>query len=199
MKKITLSTGAALACACLLNSCGFISYESGEGAETEIELINEGECDIDTEELSEDEGTEIELLGEAECDIDTVMNKPNYSKGQGWLIMNTGTETLCIDSVIPSSDRIQLVYPNGTQTVKKKYQAHWTSIGVGGTKTHNVCKETHMIRPTDTEPGEYLPIRAMLHPAEGEEGPFSYSIMVYGNFPDSPLELTLEGEYVIAD
>ena len=176
MNKETLSMVAVLACASLLNSCSLIRGEFREKKQTEITLISK-----------------------TECNIDTVMNKPNYSKGQGWLIMNTGTETLCIDSVIPSSDRIQLVYPNGTQTVKKKYQAHWTSIGVGGTKTHNVCKETHMIRPTDTEPGEYLPIRAMLHPAEGEEGPFSYSIMVYGNFPDSPLELTLEGEYVIAD
>lgn len=199
MKKITLSTGAALACACLLNSCGFISYESGEEAETEIELINEGECDIDTEELSEDEGSEIELLGEAECDIDTVMNKPNYSKGQEWLIMNTGTETLCIDSVIPSSDRIQLVFPNGSKTVKVKYHANWTSYENGEMKEHNISKNIQMTLPRDTEPGEYLPIRAMLHPAKGEEGPFSYSIMVYGNFPDSPLELTLEGEYMIED
>jgi hypothetical protein len=176
MKKIALSTGAALACACLLNSCGFISYESGEEAETEIELINEGECDIDT-----------------------VMNKPNYSKGQEWLIMNTGTETLCIDSVIPSSDRIQLVFPNGSKTVKVKYHANWTSYGNGEMKEHNISKNIQMTLPRDTEPGEYLPIRVMLHPAKGEEGPFSYSIMVYGNFPDSPLELTLEGDYVIAD
>ena len=95
MKK-TLLTAATLVCASLLNSCGFISYESGEKTRTEITLISE-----------------------PECDIDTVMNNPDYSKGNEWLIENTGSEDLRIDSVIPSSDRIELVYPRGSQTVKK--------------------------------------------------------------------------------
>ena len=175
MKK-ALITVAALACASLLNSCGFISYESGE-----------------------ETGTEITLISKTECDIDTVMNKPNYSKGREWLIENTGSEDLCIDSVIPSSDRIELAYPRGSQTVEKEYHVEWTSYEDGKAKENNISKKIHMILPTDTEPGEYLAIRAMLHPAEGEEGPFSYSIKVYGNFPDSPLELTLEGEYMTED
>lgn len=175
MKK-ALITVAALACASLLNSCGFISYESGE-----------------------ETGTEITLISKTECDIDTVMNKPNYSKGREWLIENTGSEDLCIDSVIPSSDRIELVYPRGSQTVKKKYHVEWTSHEDGEAKEHKISKKIHMTLPTDTKPGKYLAIRAMLHPADGEEGPFSYSIKVYGNFAESPLELTLEGEYMTED
>lgn len=167
---------AVLACASLLNSCSLIRGEFREKKQTEITLISK-----------------------TECNIDTVMNKPNYSKGQGWLIMNTGTEDLCIDSVIPSSDRVELVYPRGTKTVKKEYYVQWTSYEDGKAKEHKISKKTHMTLPTDTGPGKYLAIRAMLHPAEGKEGPFSYSIMVYGNFPDSPLELTLEGEYMTED
>ena len=175
MKK-TLLMAATLVCASLLNSCGFISYESGEKT-----------------------GTEITLISEPEYDIDTVMNNPDYSKGNEWLIENTGSEDLRIDSVIPSSDRIELVYPRGSQTVKKEYHVQWTSYEDGEAKEHKISKKTHMILPTDTEPGEYLAIRAMLHPAEGEEGPFSYSIKVYGNFPDSPLILSLAGNYQTSD
>ena len=175
MKK-TLLTVAVLVCASLLNSCGFISYESGE-----------------------ETGTEITLISEPECDIDTVMNNPDYSKGNEWLIENTGSEDLCIDSVIPSSDRVELVYPRGTKTVKKEYYVQWTKYEDGEAKEHKISKTTHMILPSDTEPGEYLAIRAMLHPAEGEEGSFSYSIKVYGNFPDSPLVLNLTGNYQTPD
>ncbi|MBO4839577.1 MAG: hypothetical protein J5524_00560 [Bacteroidaceae bacterium] len=175
MKK-ALITVAALACASLLNSCGFISYESGE-----------------------ETGTEITLISKTECDIDTVMNKPNYSKGREWLIENTGSEDLCIDSVIPSSDRIELVYPRGSQTVKKEYHVQWTKYEEGKAKEHKISKKTHMTLPTDTEPGEYLAIRAMLHPADAEEGPFSYSIKVYGNFAESPLVLRLTGTYQTSD
>lgn len=175
MKK-TLLTAATLVCASLLNSCGFISYESGE-----------------------ETGTEITLISEPECDIDTVMNKPNYSKGREWLIENTGNENLRIDSVIPSSDRVELVYPRGGQTIEKEYHVQWTKYEDGEAKEHKISKKTHMTLPTDTEPGKYLAIRAMLHPAEGEEGPFSYSIKVYGNFPDSPLILSLAGNYQTPD
>lgn len=176
MNKKSLSIVAALACASLLNSCDFIRREFGERKQTEITLISK-----------------------TECNIDTVMNKPNYSKGREWVIQNTGTEDLCIDSVIPSSDCVELIFPCGTQNVKEEYYAHWTSYENGEMKEHNISKNIQMTLPRDTEPGKYLAIRAMLHPAEKEEGPFSYSIMVYGNFPDSPLELTLEGDYVIAD
>ena len=176
MKKETLSTVAVLVCASLLNSCGFISYESGE-----------------------ETGTEITMISKTECNIDTVMNKPNYSKGREWVIQNTGTKDLCIDSVIPSSDRVELVYPRGTQTVEKEYHVEWTSYEDGEAKENNISKKIHMILPTDTEPGEYLAIRAMLHPADGEEGPFSYSIKVYGNFPESPLILRLTGTYQPSD
>ena len=176
MNKETLSMVAVLACASLLNSCSLIRGEFREKKQTEITLISK-----------------------TECNIDTVMNKPNYSKGREWLIQNTGTEDLCIDSVIPSSDCVELIYPCGTQEVKEEYSIHWTTFEDGDIKKHNISKNIQMTLPRDTEPGEYLVIRAMLHPAEGEEGPFSYSIMVYGNFPDSPLELTLEGDYVIAD
>lgn len=176
MKKETLSTVAVLVCASLLNSCGFISYESGE-----------------------ETGTEITMISKTECNIDTVMNKPNYSKGREWVIQNTGTKDLCIDSVIPSCDRVELVYPRGTQTVEKEYHVQWTKYEEGKAKEHKISKKTHMTLPTDTEPGKYLAIRAMLHPAEGEEGPFSYSIKVYGNFPDSPLILSLAGNYQMPD
>ena len=175
MKK-TLSVVAVLACVSLLNSCGLICSEFGEETQTEITLISK-----------------------TECDIDTVMNKPNYSKGQEWLIENTGSEDLCIDSVIPSSNRIELVYPRGSQTVKKKYHVEWTSHEDGEAKEHKISKKIHMTLPTDTEPGEYLAIRAMLHPAVGEVGPFSYSIKVYGNFPESPLILRLTGTYQPSD
>ena len=175
MKK-TLSVVAVLACVSLLNSCGLICSEFGEETQTEITLISK-----------------------TECDIDTVMNKPNYSKGREWLIENTGSEDLCIDSVIPSSDRIELVYPRGSQTVEKEYHVEWTSYEDGEAKENNISKKIHMILPTDTEPGEYLAIRAMLHPADGEEGPFSYSIKVYGNFAESPLVLRLTGTYQTSD
>lgn len=175
MKK-TLLTAAALVCASLLNSCGFISYESGE-----------------------ETGTEITLISEPEYDIDTVMNNPDYSKGNEWLIENTGTEDLRIDSVIPSSDRVKLIYPRGSQTVEKEYNVQWTNYEDGEAKENSISKKIHMILPTDTEPGEYLAIRAMLHSADGEEAPFSYSIKVYGNFPDSPLILSLAGNYQIPD
>lgn len=176
MKKETLSTVAVLVCASLLNSCGFISYESGE-----------------------ETGTEITMISKTECNIDTVMNKPYYSKGREWVIQNTGTKDLCIDSVIPSCDRVELVYPRGTQTVKKEYNVQWTKYEDGEAKEHKISKKTHITLPTDTKPGRYLAIRAMLHPAEGEEGPFSYSIKVYGNFPDSPLILSLAGNYQMPD
>lgn len=52
-----------MVCASLLNSCGFISYESGE-----------------------ETGTEITMISKTECDIDTVMNKPDDSNGNEWLI-----------------------------------------------------------------------------------------------------------------
>ena len=176
MNKKSLSIVAALAFASLLNSCDFIRREFGEKKQTEITLISK-----------------------TECNIDTVMNKPNYSKGREWVIQNTGTEDLCIDSVIPSSDRVELVYPRGSQTVKKEYHVQWTKYEDGEAKEHKISKKTHMILPSDTEPGEYLAIRAMLHPAEGEEGSFSYSIKVYGNFPDSPLVLNLTGNYQTPD
>lgn len=62
MKKTSL-TVAVLVCASLLNSCGFVSYESGE-----------------------ETGTKITLIDESECDIDTVMNKPDDSNSNEWLI-----------------------------------------------------------------------------------------------------------------
>ena len=39
----------------------------------------------------------------------------------------------------------------------------------------------------------------MLHPAEDAEGPFSYDIKLWGNFPDSPKVLTMEGVYAKKD
>ncbi len=42
---------------------------------------------------------------------------------------------------------------------------------------------------------DYFTIRGMLHPAEDAQGPFSYEIKIWGNFPDSPKVLTLEGVY----
>ena len=42
---------------------------------------------------------------------------------------------------------------------------------------------------------DYFNVRGMLHPAEDAEGPFSYEIKIWGNFPDSPKVLTMEGVY----
>ena len=56
------------------------------------------------------------------------------------------------------------------------------------------CVEVKYKESMTAAPHNYFPIRVILHP-NGETGPFFREIKVYGNFPDSPLLLTIEGEF----
>ena len=53
--------------------------------------------------------TEITMMSDdAECYLGTVVNAPNHSSGKEWLLKNTGSTTLRIDSAITSSDSVEL-------------------------------------------------------------------------------------------
>lgn len=109
--------------------------------------------------------TSIKLMGnDAEYDIGTVPNDPKKLLAKEWLLQNTGSDTLYVDSVTVSCE----------------------------------CVEMHYNDSMLAAPLQYFPVRAFYHP-EGENGPFFREIKVYGNFPDSPLVLTIVGELVDAD
>lgn len=58
------------------------------------------------------------------------------------------------------------------------------------------CLELHFDSSMTAGTGEYFPIRGFLHPEEGDTGVVYREVEVYGNFPSSPLVLSLRGEVV---
>lgn len=168
MRQNTILLVAVLACASLLTSCL-------KKSTTEITMMSD----------------------DAECYLGTVVNEPNHSSGKEWLLQNTGSTTLRIDSAITSSDSVELLLPSlQSVTTIKKSHFFWQS--------KKVIRKTAMrtydrMTTVEIAPGEYLPVRAMLHPAEGQQGRFFYTITLYGNFTTSPLRLTLDGTYELPD
>ena len=58
------------------------------------------------------------------------------------------------------------------------------------------CLELHYDSSMTAGTGDYFPIRGFLHPEEGDTGVIYREVEVYGNFPTSPLVLSLRGEVV---
>lgn len=58
------------------------------------------------------------------------------------------------------------------------------------------CLELHFDSSMTAGTGDYFPIRGLLHPEEGDTGVIYREVEVYGNFPSSPLVLSLKGEVV---
>ena len=148
--------------------------------------------------------TEITMMSDdAECYLGTVVNKPDHSSGKEWLLKNTGSTTLRIDSVITSSDCVELFFPylKSVTTIRKFHFLWWSKQTTRETvmRSYDCSKENQNALPVESEPGEYFPVRAMLHPAEGQQGRFSYTITLYGNFTTSPLRLSLDGTYELPD
>ena len=142
--------------------------------------------------------TEITMMSDdAECYLGTVVNELNHSSGKEWLLQNTGPTTLRIDSAITSSESVDLFLPSlkSVTTVKKSHFLWWSKKTIRETAMRTYDKNTTV----EIAPGEYLPVRAMLHPAEGQQGRFFYTITLYGNFTTSPLRLTLDGNYELPD
>ena len=168
MRKNNLLLVAVLACASLLTSC--LKKNT-----TEITMMSD----------------------DAECYLGTVVNAPNHSSGKEWLLKNTGSTTLRIDSAITSSDSVELFIPSlkSVTTVRKSHFLWQCKKVIRETAMRTYDKNTSV----EVAPGEYLPLRAMLHPAEGQQGRFFYTITLYGNFASSPLRLTLDGTYELPD
>lgn len=143
------------------------------------------------------------MSDDAECYLGTVVNKPDHSSGKEWLLRNTGSTMLRIDSVKTSSDCVELFFPylKSVTTVKKRHFLWRSEKTTRETvmRSYDYSKTNQNALPVDTEPGQYLPVRAMLHPIEGQQGRFFYTITLYGNFTTSPLRLTLDGTYELPD
>lgn len=68
------------------------------------------------------DGTIIELIDdETDYYIGNVENKPNYSKGKGWLIQNKGLGNLRIDSTYVSNDCVKLFFPRSKEVGPNEY------------------------------------------------------------------------------
>ena len=168
MRKNIFLLVAVLACASLLTSCL-------KKSTTEITMMSDG----------------------AECYLGTVVNEPDHSFGKEWLLQNTGSTTLRIDSAITSSDCVELFLPSlkSVTTIKKSHFLWRSKKTIRKTAMRTYDKMVTV----EVAPDEYLPVRAMLHPAEGQQGRFFYTITLYGNFASSPLRLTLDGTYELPD
>ena len=58
------------------------------------------------------------------------------------------------------------------------------------------CMEMKYDKSMTAKSGKYFPVRAILHPEEVDTGAFIREVEVYGNFPSSPLVLTMRGRIV---
>ena len=72
-------------------------------------------------------------------------------------------------------------------------------LRIDSTYVSNDCVKLYFPRSKEVGPNEYLPIRAMLEPEKDKQGDFVYTIKVFGNFPESPLVLSLAGTFQIPD
>lgn len=73
------------------------------------------------------------------------------------------------------------------------------NLRIDSTYTSNNCVKLYLPHSKEVGCHEYLPIRAMLEPEEGEQGDFVYTIKVFGNFPESPLVFSIAGTFQIPD
>ena len=69
-------------------------------------------------------------------------------------------------------------------------------LRVDSIKSSCECLEVQKKESMTAKPGGYFPVRVFLHPEQVDTGAFVREVEVYGNFPSSPLVLTLTGRIV---
>ena len=118
---------------------------------------------------------------------DKARHDPN---GRAELTNLTGSTHYDLDTVF--------VAPNRSTGREWLFQNRGTGyLRVDSVQASDSCVEVIYpdLRSVPVGRNDYFAVRPMLHPAEDAEGPFSYEIKLWGNFPNSPLVLSLEGVY----